>query len=501
MPKPLSNDLRELQIRVESVSKAFGLDGFECIYEVLDYDEINMVAAYGGFPVRYPHWRFGMEYDRLKKSHEYGINKIYEMVINNDPCYAYLLESNSFIDQKIVMCHVTGHNDFFKNNFAFSHTNRTMINEMANHASRIRNYIDWYGINVVEAFVDQVLTLENLIDVNAPYIVRSRGKKEAKDARDDLEMGIARIPSTHEYMESYLNPESFIEKQRKHLKEEQEKRIQRFPQNPHRDVLGFLLEHAPLKLWQVDVLDIIREEAYYFAPQAMTKIMNEGWASYWHAKLMSESVMEPSELIDFADRHSSVMATTPQNLNPYKLGLELYRDIEIRWNKGQFGPEWERCEDMAEKQAWSKNTNLGRNKIFQVRKIYNDLNFIDEFLTIDFCRSHGLFTFAFDKRKQQFVIESRDFKTIKNKLLSSLTNLGHPHIQVVNGNYENRSELLLEHVYEGIPLDMAFAKETLKNLARIWTRPAHIMTRIDDRTVCLSHDGENYKENILSAQV
>ncbi len=501
MPKPLSSDLRDLQLRVETVSKQLGLDGFECIYEVLDYDEINMVAAYSGFPVRYPHWRFGMEYDRLKKSHEYGLNKIYEMVINNDPCYAYLLESNSFVDQKLVMCHVAGHNDFFKNNFAFAHTNRTMINEMANHASRIRHYMDWHGVNLVESFIDNALCLENLIDINAPYIVRGHNGKDEQELRDDREINIARIPSTHEYMEDYLNPDSFIKQQRKRIKEEQEKKAQRFPQNPERDVLGFLLDYAPLKSWQVDVLDIIREEAYYFAPQAMTKIMNEGWASYWHAKLMSERIMDSSELIDFADRHAAVMATSPQNLNPYKLGLELYRDIEQRWNKGQFGSDWERCDDMAEKRRWNKDTNLGHEKLFQVRKIYNDLMFIDEFLTIDFCRLHGLFTYAFDKRKQQFVIESRDFKAIKSKLLASLTNLGHPHIQVVNGNYENRSELLLEHVYDGVPLDVAFAKETLKSLARIWTRPAHIITRIDDRTICLSHDGENYKENILGSQI
>ena len=501
MPKPLPKELRDLQQRVEHAAKDYGLNGFDTVYEILDYDEINMVAAYGGFPVRYPHWRFGMEYDRLKKGHEYGLNKIYEMVINNDPCYAYLMESNSRIDQKIVMCHVTGHNDFFKNNFAFSHTNRTMINEMANHASRIRRYIDWYGVSTVEAFIDKVLTLENLIDINAPYIMRERREVEQNDERGDLEANIARIPVAHEYMDSYLNPESFLEKQRERIKEEQRKKNDRFPKNPMPDVLLFLLEHAPLKAWQADVLAIVRKEAYYFAPQAMTKIMNEGWASYWHAKLMSERMMEPSELIDFADRHSAVMATSPQALNPYKLGFELYRDIEERWNKGQFGTDWERCDDMSRKVAWDKLSKLGRNKIFQVRKIYTDLTFIDEFLTLEFCQKNGLFTYSYDKRKQQFVIESRDFKIIKYKLLSSLTNLGHPRIRVVNGNYENRSELLLEHIYDGVHLDVNFARATLKNLALIWTRPVHIITQVDERIICLSHDGENYKENVVNPQV
>lgn len=498
MPKPLPKELQDLQERVSAVAKNYGLDGFPIIYEMLDYDEINMVAAYGGFPTRYPHWRFGMEYDRLKKSHEYGLSKIYEMVINNDPCYAYLLESNSYIDQKIVMCHVAGHNDFFKNNFAFAHTNRGMINEMANHASRIRRYMDWYGVGEVESFVDCALSLENLIDINAPYIVRNR-KEDDSDKRMDIEASITRIPTMQEYMEPYLNPEHFLEKQRQALKVEQEKKNNRFPKNPCRDVLSFLMEHAPLKRWQADIIDIIRKEAYYFVPQGMTKIMNEGWASYWHAKLMTESVMEQSEVIDFADRHSSVVAATPQSLNPYKLGLELYRDIEDRWNRGQFGTEFDRCDDMAKKAAWNKDVKAGQKKIFEVRKVYSDVMFIDEFVTMDFCRRYGLFTYGFDKRKQQYVIESRDFSVIKDKLLTSLTNAGHPQIQVINGNFENRSELLLEHVYQGTPLDLGFARATLANVARIWNRPAHIMTKIDDRTVCLSHDGENYQENVVTA--
>jgi stage V sporulation protein R len=438
-----------------------------------------------------------MEYDRLKKSHEYGLSKIYEMVINNDPCYAYLLESNSYIDQKIVMCHVSGHNDFFYNNFAFAHTNRSMINEMANHASRIRRYMDWYGVSQVESFIDTVLSLENLIDINSPFIVRDRKEKDENED-DNQELKIGRIPTMQEYMEPYINPENFLAKQKKIREEEAIKKQGRFPKNPNKDVLGFLLEHAPLKRWQADIIDIIRKEAYYFMPQGMTKIMNEGWASYWHAKLMCERVMDQSELIDFADRHSSVLINTPQNLNPYKLGLELFRDIEERWNKGRFGSDYHQCEDMGKKAAWDKNARLGQQKIFEVRKIYSDVTFIDEFLTIDFCEHHGLFTYAYDKRKQQYIIESRDFAAIKEKLLSSLTNAGQPQIQVINGNYENRGELLLEHIYQGIPLDLGFAKAALANVAHIWHRPAHIMTRVDDRTLCLSHDGENYQEHFVN---
>src|SRR5204863_2576138 len=161
--------LRDIQREIEGYAREFGLEFYETICEVLGYDEINMVAAYGGFPNRYPHWRFGMEYEQLSKGYEYGLSKIYEMVINNNPSYAYLLESNMDVDQKLVMAHVYGHVDFFKNNFSFQHTNRKMMDEMANHATRLRRIIDKVGIEPVETFIDRCLSLENLINQHAPH--------------------------------------------------------------------------------------------------------------------------------------------------------------------------------------------------------------------------------------------------------------------------------------------------------------------------------------------
>jgi stage V sporulation protein R len=284
-----------MQLKIEAEARALGLDMFETSYEMLDYDEINMVASYMGFPVRYPHWKWGMEYERMSRSYEYGLHKIYEMVINNDPCYAYLLESNAVVDQKLVMCHVCGHNDFFKNNFTFQHTNRKMIDEMANHATRIRRYIDWFGVDVVESFVDKCLSIDNLIDVDSPYIMRKRKEAEAPptDEPMDKKRALGLLPTNREYMERYINPDAFVASQKKKLEEEQ-KREKKFPSQPERDVMQFLMEHAPLERWQADVMDMLREEAYYFAPQGMTKIMNEGWASYWHCKLMTEKVMAKS---------------------------------------------------------------------------------------------------------------------------------------------------------------------------------------------------------------
>lgn len=501
MPHEASLELQKLQESVEGEARKLGLDFFTTIYEVLDFDEINMVAAYTGFPIRYPHWKWGMEYERLSKNFEYGLGRIYELVINNNPCYAYLLESNSFVDQKLVMCHVTGHNDFFKNNFSFQHTNRRMIDDMANHASRVRRYMDWYGIDKVESFIDCVLSIDNLIDYHSPYIVRSpQAEVEVEETKGSQDEKIGRIKTDREYMERFVNPDDFLEQQRI---ENQKKADapKKFPKEPTRDVMAFLLMHAPLNRWQKDILDMLREEAYYFAPQAMTKIMNEGWASYWHSKLMTEKLMNCSEIVDFADRHSSVMASNSGQLNPYKLGIELYRDIEDRWNRGQFGQEWDQCANMADRANWNRKLGLGRQKIFDVRKIYNDVTFIDEFFTLEFCKRQGFFSYGYDRKRQEFLIDSKDFVNVKKKLLSSLTNLSQPSIAVVDGNFENRGELLLEHHFEGVELDPLHARATLQNLYKLWTRPTHLLTSFEERPIMLSFDGENYKERMLSRQV
>ncbi|MDX1429546.1 MAG: SpoVR family protein, partial [Rhodothermales bacterium] len=184
MPDKLTVELRELQEEIEGYAREYGLDFMDVVFEVVDWEEINEIAAYGGYPARYPHWRFGMEYHSLSRSYAYGLSKIYEMVINNDPCYAYLLAANPTVDQKLVMAHVYGHADFFKNNYSFAHTNRKMVDEMANHASRIRRYMETYGEDDVETFIDRRLSLDNLIDYNAPHIRRSRRSEPDLQDRD-----------------------------------------------------------------------------------------------------------------------------------------------------------------------------------------------------------------------------------------------------------------------------------------------------------------------------
>jgi stage V sporulation protein R len=491
-------ELSALIREIEGYARGYGLDFFPVIFEMLDFEEVNMVASYGGFPTRYPHWRFGMQYEYMHKSYGYGLHKIYEMVINNNPCYAYLLNSNQLVDQKLVIGHVYAHCDFFKNNAYFRNTNRRMMDEMANHGMRIERYMNRYGIDEVENFIDVCTSLENLIDPNALFDTGKPSREEPPAESESDEIPVPRLKSKA-YMDSFINPPEYLARRREEIGEARQQEA-RFPARAVKDVLLFLIEYAPLPNWKRDILSMIREEAYYFAPQGMTKIMNEGWASYWHEKIMTEKAMTSSELIDFADHHSGTLAMQPGQLNPYKIGYELFHDIEDRWNRGRFGKDYEECDDLRTKASWDTGTGLGREKIFQVREIYNDMQFIDAFLTEDFCREHKLFTYAYNDRTGDYEIQDREFRAVKEKLLFQLTNMGHPYITVVEANYENRGELYLKHRFDGIELRQDYAKETLVNLYKVWSRPVHLQTMVGDTLTLLTFDGDNHRERTLGEQ-
>lgn len=486
----LTPELRDIASQLHAAARGAGLDFFETIFELVDYKQLNEIAAYGGFPTRYPHWRFGMEYERLSKSYTYGLSVIYEMVINNDPCYAYLLRANNLVSQKTVIAHVFGHCDFFKNNYWFTKTNRKMLDQMANHASIVRRYIEDVGHDEVEDFIDCALSLENLIDIYAPFNQPRRAAPVEEEEHYRAEP-VHKLQSK-KYMDSYVNPKDFLDQQAQ-KQEERVKKKKSFPEQLERDVLKFLIDYAPLNNWQKRILGIIRDESYYFAPQGQTKILNEGWATYWHSRMMTEiHPLQDSEIIDYCDQHSGVVASAPGQLNPYKLGLELLRHIKRRWDKGQFGIEYVNCDDPKKRSEWDTQVGLGDQKLMEVRRIHNDITFIDGFLDEDFCHENKLFLYDFDRRNNRYVISNRNFAEIKHQLLSQLTNFGQPIICVKDGNFKNRNELLLEHLHEGNDLKHEFTLECLRSLFKVWQRPVHIETIIEDVKRRVSFDGSSH---------
>jgi stage V sporulation protein R len=212
----------------------------------------------------------------------------------------------------------------------------------------------------------------------------------------------------------------------------------------------------------------------------MTKIMNEGWATYWHSKLMTQHFVEASEIVHYADQHSGVVHMAPGGFNPYKIGVELFKEIERRWDRGQHGPAWDRLEGVGAKDRYDDKAMKGREKIFEVRRIYNDVAFIDEFLTEEFVERLNMYQYRRDPHTGELKIASRDFARVKQTLLHHLTNRGEPFMYVADANYLNRGELYLAHQWTGLEVEIARAMPVVKTLARLWGRPVHLQARVSD---------------------
>jgi stage V sporulation protein R len=514
-------ELERLRAEARRLVESAGLDPWPVIFGIVDHDQLNEYSAYDGFPERFPHWSFGMSYDYFRKRSAYSGWWTYELVLNTNPAIAYLRESNTPVENKGVMIHVYAHVDFFKNNRWFSKTPKDMIKVMHTHAERIEEYMNKYGITEVESFIDKALSLQYEIDQYSPFIKRSW--ERTLDAEDGREREPARIPVKRDYMERFINPPRWLEERRARLKQARERARQLRDATdlikPQKDLLGFLVKHGRLENWQKDILAMIREESYYFVPQIQTKIMNEGWAMFWQSKLMAEFA-QPNEFIDHADMVSKVLAGGA--LNPYALGKLIWEDIKERWDKGRFGREWELCTDPHKKKKWDTKANLGTEKIFEVRRNYNDVTFLAEFFTEELFEKLKLFAYEYIPETGAYHITSRDFADVKKKLLFQHTNLGRPMIKVATGNYGNKGELLLLHLYNGVGLHLDEAKEVLKNIYFMWGRPVNLKTIIkrkvkdpdptrnrihperpltavyEEQGVLLRYDGESLRELALS---
>ena len=310
----------------------------------------------------------------------------------------------------------------------FSNTNREMMDVMANHGSKIRRYMEKHGQTRVELFIDKVLSLENLLDMNSLFetsdVIQSR-KEKLKKYHQEQKTGGYMVDDRSQALKSYMRSQSKTEKIDSKSEEQFDAIVaEKNTAKGQRDILKFLIEYAPLEDWEADILACLREEAYYFLPQRITKIMNEGWASYWHSTIMNYKAMEPSEFFDFAKTHAGVMAMSKQNINPYKIGIELFRDIEYRWDTGRFGKDYNECPSMHDKENWDTKAGLGREKIFELRKTHNDISFINEYLTPEFCNRQQLFTYKYNPRSARMEIDTRDFEAIKQKPLTNVTYSG-----------------------------------------------------------------------------
>ena len=409
-----------------------------------------------------------------------GLSKIYEMVVNTNPSYAFLMEMNSLLQNTFVAAHVFGHTDFFKNNAYFQHTSRRMIDKVSVHAERIAKYEFDHGRYEVERFLDAVLSIQEHIDYN----LLLREQDEEKNKKDEKPK---KKPSS-DYEDLWG-----LDQKEKKAQEEREKlpgKPPKFPEKPEKDFLLFLSRHAPhLQPWQRDIIEIVRTEMLYFVPQMQTKTMNEGWASIWHSRIMREladsSIISDPEFVEFAQLHSSVLTPSRTSLNPYYIGYKIFEDIEKRWNN----PTEE------EQEKLGRQPGMGRQKLFEVREIENDISFLRNYLTEDLIKDLDLYLYK--KEGDEWIIVEKNWQKVRDTIVANMTNFGHPYLVVDNGDYRGNRELYIKHLHEGQDLDLSYAEKTLQHVYTLWGRPVHLETTYDNKRILLTYDGERNSKSTL----
>ncbi len=584
--------LEEPVEKANQLARKLGLDPYPVNYWIVDYDEMNELIAYGGFQQRYPHWRWGMTYDRQQKQSQFLGGKAFEIVNNDNPSHAFLQVSNSLADQKAVITHVEAHADFFANNewFALFSRDPNAAAQLARHAETIRGYMHDPEIDrsEVERFIDHILSLEDNIDQYRPYEPISTDGDENGPELAALEDQLEELELSEEVKRQVFD-EEWLESQ------EVDETDVTFPPEPEPDILGFLRAHGKqydedaekaveMEDWQKDILEILRREAYYFAPQKLTKVLNEGWASYWESLMMAdENFADSQEFITYADHMSRVLASP--GLNPYSLGLQLWQYVESSENRRQVveqllcvkGVTWRNFHEMVdfeevlallepedlvasvdtdrldvipegdpridyetlaqardgdvdlERYPWMLFTydglaerhyslvkpqnrgylsrisldelerisrymfddekyetiekaidavdyTVGWDRMREIRESHNDVTFLDEFLTQEFVDEQNYFTYEYARSSGDYRATSTDYRDVKKKLMLQFTNFGKPTVVVADANYRNRNELLLEHRYNGVALDIGQAKDVLKRVFELWGRPVALRT-------------------------
>ncbi|MGG1312537.1 MULTISPECIES: SpoVR family protein [Cohnella] len=453
---------KELERAIEEITEiaqGFGLDFYPMRYEICPPDIIYTFGAYG-MPTRFSHWSFGKTFNRMKMQYDLGLSKIYELVINSNPCYAFLLDGNSVVQNKLIVAHVLAHCDFFKNNARFSATNRDMVESMSATAERIRQYEIDYGTDEVEKFLDAVLAIQEHID---PGIVKPHGmdKRQYMEwQRKEVKEKPRRKAAPSPYEDLWALDERVSAEPKREQKQSPETR--KFPPQPEKDLIWFIQEFSPaLEDWQRDIMSMLREEMLYFWPQIETKIMNEGWATFWHQRIMRELPLSSEETIEYAKLNSAVVQPSRSSLNPYYLGLKIFEDIEKRW---------------------------GRERIFEVREMDSDPSFLRNYLTKELTEELDLY--VFEKKGTDWTITDKTWENIRDQLVFSRVNGGFPYLVVTDGDWQRNGELYLTHRYEGIELDLKYVERTMPYVVKLWGKPVHLETFVDGANVLFSCDGK-----------
>ena len=423
--------LKDLEIwdeKICKIAKDHGLDWYPITYETCDYYEMIGNMAYHGMPTHYDHWSYGKSFEMQHQQYQLGMTGLpYELIINSDPCISYLMKENPLYLQILIMAHCVGHSDFFKMNRTFKWTRAdTVVPRMRNAKKRIRSYIEdpSIGIEKVEELIDAC----HALSYQVPRW--SCDKKDIKKSRERWLQGLKR--------DTGLNLEKAF----------------KIPHEAEEDILGFIIEYnKKLEDWQIDIMEIIRDEAYYFMPQIRTKVMNEGWASFWHYNILQELKLPSKFHIPFLKSHNQVVRPHIGNLNPYHLGFHIFNKIKERY---------------------------GMEECFIAREVHNDESFLRQYLTREDCEELNLFTFSRkeDKMTVDDISDEEGWEDVKREVINNVSANNIPKIYVEA--IDDGDVLVLHHEHDGRDLQINYAERVLQHVRFLWNNDVKLITMVND---------------------
>jgi stage V sporulation protein R len=475
--------IEQIHDEIRRVAQDFGLDTYPNQLEIITAEQMMDAYASVGMPVSYAHWSFGKHFLSTEKSYRRGqMGLAYEIVINSDPCIAYLMEENSLMMQALVIAHASyGHNSFFKGNYLFR--TWTDADAIIDYMLFAKNYIAdcerRYGIDAVEMLLDSCHALQNYgVDrYKRPAKLSLTEERERQDERE-------------RYLQSQVN--DLWRTLPKKAAVVQESAPDRFPDEPQENLLYFIEKYAPLlQPWEREVVRIVRKISQYFYPQRQTQVMNEGWATFWHYTILNqlydEGIVGNGFMMEFLQSHTNVVFQPPvtskyfSGINPYALGFAMMRDIrriceaptdeDRQWFPNIAGSDWKKTLDFA-------------------MRNFKDESFISQYLSPKLIRDFHFFSVLDDDKKDKLSIsaihDEAGYRYIREQLAGQY-NLGNrePNIQVWSVDTQGDRALTLRHTqYLRRPLNQQ-TDEVLKHVARLWGFDVLLET-VDDAGTVLS---------------
>lgn len=485
MEKSELDRLRKLEVRIREIAEEMGLLTTDIMFEVVSAQRVLEGMSYN-FPTNFSHWSFGRDYERNRTIYDHTGHGIpYEQVWNFDVPKAFLVETNPFALNVMILAHVYGHVDFFLSN-RYSQHGRSFTDiaaEARNSAGRFQEYTDRYGLDEVESIIDAAMSIQWHQDLD-PF-AEEVPEEEIRERLIEVERAKLDRPDTirGEFWKARTGEE--IEAIEKNLRE----LMFKTPPQPEYDLLRYIRTHSPkpLRPMALDILSVIRNQARALSPSGRTKLLNEGWATYVHVHIMrqlfEEGLLTAEEHGVFNRFHSGVLRESKKSLNVYRVGYGLYEYIKEQWNRGRFGREFDECEDPHEKAYWDKGVNLGKEKIFEVRASVSDRMAVELYFRDEFIHEQGLYIYQeqIDQKTGEVIdviVENRP-EMIRTILKRSFTLYGTPIIYVKDGNYNDNRELYLVHYTDPrapLELNPRYARGALEKISFLWGRPVHIET-------------------------